>query len=103
MTAAELEAAGLYDPAAPDAPARLALLQWLVDEGATLADLLEAQRRWGTLTGVAGDLALRAGQRLTIGEVAAGAGITPERVEEIRRAAGFPPVGPEERVFDTGM
>ena len=103
MTAAEFEAAGLYDPAAPDAPARLAFLHWLVEQGATLADLTESQRRWGSLTGVPGDLALRAGQRLTLAEVAAGAGLPAERVDEIRRAAGFPPVGPEERIFDGTM
>src|SRR2546427_3726442 len=35
MTAAEFQAAGLYDPAAPDAPARLELLEWLPPAGAT--------------------------------------------------------------------
>src|SRR5207247_6346041 len=65
MTAAEFQAAGLYDPAAPDAPARLELLEWLAAQGVTLADMREAQRRWGALSGLAGDLALRAGERLT--------------------------------------
>ena len=43
MTAAEFQAAGLYDPAAPDAPARLELLEWLAAQGVTLADMREAQ------------------------------------------------------------
>src|SRR3989454_42880 len=102
MTAAEFQAAGLYDPAAPDAPARLELLEWLAAQGVTLADMREAQRRWGALSGLAGDLALGAGERLTLAEVAARAGMSPERIERFNLAAAFPPVGPEERVFDPG-
>ena len=102
MTAAEFQAAGLYDPAAPDAPARLDLLEWLAAQDATLADMREAQLRWGSLTGLAGDLALRAGERLTLAEVAARSGMSPERIEGYNLAAAFPPVGPEERVFDPG-
>src|SRR5438093_854005 len=49
MTAAEFQAAGLYDPAAPDAPARLEFLEWLAAQGATLADMREAELRWGAL------------------------------------------------------
>jgi len=102
MTAAEFQAAGLYDPAAPDAPARLELLEWLAAQGVTLADMREAQLRWGALSGLAGDLALRAGERLTLAEVAARSGMSPERIERFDLAAAFPPVGPEERVFDPG-
>ncbi len=102
MTAAEFQAAGLYDPAAPDAPARLELLEWLAAQGATLADMREAQLHWSSLTGLAGDLALRAGERLTLAEVAARSGMSPERIERFNLAAAFPPVDPEERVFDPG-
>ena len=42
MTVAEFEAAGLYDPAAPGAADRLALLQWLAAQGATLERMVEA-------------------------------------------------------------
>src|SRR5438132_173930 len=100
MTAAEFRAAGLYDPAAP--PARLELLEWLAAQGVTLTDMREAQLRWGALSGLAGDLALRAGERLTLAEVAARSGMSPERIEGFNLAAAFPPVGPEERVFDPG-
>jgi len=102
MTAAEFQAAGLYDPAAPNAPARLELLEWLAAQGATLADMREAELRWGSLTGLAGDLALHGGERLTLAEVAARSGMSPERIERFNLAAAFPPVGPEERVFDPG-
>jgi hypothetical protein len=36
MTAAEFEAAGLYDPQAPNAPDRLELLEWLAARGVTV-------------------------------------------------------------------
>src|SRR5262249_58261468 len=39
------------------------------------------------------------GQELTLAETAQRAGVRPERVEEIRRAAGLPPLDPDERVF----
>jgi len=102
MTPAEFQAAGLYDPAAPDAPTRLEFLEWLAAQGATLADMREFQLRWGALTGLAGDLALRGGERLTLAEVAARSGVSPERIERVNLAAAFPPVGPEERVFGPG-
>jgi adenylate cyclase len=99
MTAAEFQAAGLYDPAAPDAPARLELLDWLAAQGVTLAAMREAQLRWGSLVSIAGDLALRGGERLTLAEVAARAHMSPEQIERINLAAGFPPVAPDERAF----
>ncbi len=99
MTPRELETAGLYDPAAPDAPARLALLDWLSEQGVTLADLIEAKRLGTPLSGLAGDLALRGGERLTLAEIAARTGMPPERIERINLAAGFPPVAPDERAF----
>src|SRR2546426_11911163 len=74
MTAAEFQAAGLYDPAAPDAPARLELLEWLAPQGATLPDMREAQLRWGALSGLAGDPALPAGERLAPAEGGARSG-----------------------------
>src|SRR2546422_1094274 len=98
MTPADFEAAGLYDPAAPAAADRLALLQWLAVQGATLAQRVEAHGH-GSLTGLAGDLMLRPGERLTLAEVAAAAGMSPARIESIRLAAGFPPVDPDEKLF----
>jgi len=83
MTAADFEAAGLYDPAAPGAPDRLALLEWLEAQGATLEQMVEAHRH-GSLTGLAGDLTLRPGERLTLAEVAALASMDPPHVERLR-------------------
>src|SRR2546430_15882111 len=44
MTVADFEAAGLYDPAAPGAADRLALLEWLAAPGATLGQMGGGQR-----------------------------------------------------------
>ena len=53
-----LQAAGLYDPAAPDADARLALLDFLADEGCSLEEMTVAQAR-GRLFALAGDRRIR--------------------------------------------
>src|SRR5712671_702738 len=64
MTASEFEAAGLYDPRAENAGERLELLDWLVGQGASLEQLVTAHRA-GLLMGVASDLVLRPGVRMT--------------------------------------
>jgi adenylate cyclase len=103
MTPAELaalEAAGLYDPRAPNAADRLALIEWLATQGTSVDAMIASGRRGATLTGLAGDLALRgADARLTLREVADLAGMAPERIEAIRRASGLPPVAADERLF----
>jgi len=99
VTTADFEAAGLYDPAAPEAAGRLALLEWLARQGATLAQMVEAQQH-GSLTGLAGDLVLRPGERLTLAEVAAAAGMSPSAIERLRLATGLPPAAADERLFN---
>jgi adenylate cyclase len=101
MDAAEYEAQGLYDPNAPKAQERLELLNWLADQGITIEQMVDAMK-FGSLTGLAGDLRLRPGPKLTLAEVAEKAGMSSEAVDQIRRAAGFPPVGPVERLFTEG-
>ena len=98
MTAEQFAAAGLYDPGAPNAAERLALLRWLAARGVGLDEMVAAQRR-GLLAALAGDLALRPGRRLTLAQLAAHAGLDPKRVEDIRMAAGLPTVGLDDRVF----
>ncbi len=96
--AAELEAAGLYDPAAPGAAERLALLQYLLGVGATIDDLVAAPR--DELPLLASSLALWGrGKRLTIDEVSERAGVEPALVARAMRAAGFPEPDPELRTF----
>src|SRR5262249_61938209 len=98
MSAAELEAAGLYDPAAPNAADRLALLEWLGSLGATIPQMVDAQRQ-GSLHTLAGEMALDAGRHLRLGEVAARAGVSAERIGQIRLGRWVPPGGPDETRF----
>jgi adenylate cyclase len=96
---AEYQTAGLYDPAAPNAAERLALLQWLSGRGVTIEQMKRSRRPGGTLTGLAGDLMVNPGAHLRLAEVAERAGLTVAEVEAIRRTAGLAPVDPEEPRF----
>jgi adenylate cyclase len=98
QAAAGYEAAGLYDPAAPNAVERLALLEWLSSQGATIEQMTHALRH-ASITGLAADLTLRPGNRLSLEEFSARVGVAPARIEEIRLASGLPPVEPDERPF----
>jgi adenylate cyclase len=91
LDVAQLEAAGLYDPGAAGAAERLALLEWLVAQGATVDQMQEAARD-GRLVSVAGDLAIRPGPRLTLEEVAARVGLPVDRVGALALATGAPPL-----------
>jgi hypothetical protein len=72
--AAEFESAGLYDPAADDAPQWLAVLEYLVGVGASLDDLLAV--RPDELGSVGSKIGLWGkAEWLTIDEVAARAGV----------------------------
>jgi len=97
-TAAEFEAAGLYDPAAPNAAERLRLLEWFAAQGLSLDQMVAGMGR-GTLTGLAADLALRPGERRRLSELAAALGMPAERIERLRLAAGLPPSEPDAPVF----
>lgn len=98
VSIAELEAAGLYDASAPDAAERLALIEWLIEQGATVEHMSRAARS-GSLQGVAGDLGRARGTRLTLAEAAARARMPAERVEMIRLAIGLPRTDPGDAVF----
>lgn len=97
MTTAELQALGLYDPAAPDAAEQLAVLQYLLELGATEGELRESA---GDLPGLAYALVLRdPGPRRTRAELAALASVPEAFVAEFGRAAGFADPGPDDRIF----
>jgi adenylate cyclase len=98
MTAVEFEAAGLYDPQAPNAPDRLELLEWLAARGVTVAQMARAIREH-SLSGLAGELALRPGERYTLAQVAERAGVPIERVRQLSLASGLPPTTPDAPVF----
>jgi len=98
MTPAEYQAAGLYDPAAPNAADRLALLDWLEERGITLAQMTAAHRE-GSLSGLLGDLALRPGRRITARDIAGQYGLPVEKVLAVSLAAGLPPRGPDDPTY----
>ena len=96
---AELEAAGLYDPAAPNAADRIAVLQHLLERGARIPDLVVALEEGG-LSSYSGELVRGRGRpRLTPEDVAAAAGVPVEAVLAVSRAAGLPRYDAEEPVY----
>ena len=100
MDAAEWERLGLYDPTEPGAAYQLELLEFLVDRGATVEDLLEYRDGLPGLTAV---LALRGGRALTLPQVVAESQLDEAQVAAIVRAAGLPLPGPEDRFFVEGF
>lgn len=95
----DLRRAGLYDPRAPDAAERKALLRFLVARGATLDDLVEAERA-GRLPTVLLDRLLGFGRgTLTLDEAAARAGLAPDQAARARQAVGLPIVPRHERAY----
>jgi class 3 adenylate cyclase len=84
------EQAGLYRPGSPGADERRALLDYLTEQGATLAQLIEASRV-GALPAVAGDLVLGAEPpTVSVQELASRCDLPVERVERVFLAAGLP-------------
>jgi len=96
-TVAELQAAGLFDPDAPDATQLLALLNYLLDVGATIDDLLEAGP--GELPLVGSRIALWGPRhRLSLEEISEAAHIDRALVSTLWRAVGFPEPDPDPNV-----
>ena len=84
------EEAGLYDPSAPGADERRALLEFLTERGATVAQMVEAHAV-GSLPGLAGDLVVpRQSETLTVSEIADRSGVDEARVTRALLAAGVP-------------
>jgi class 3 adenylate cyclase len=95
----DLIAAGIYDPAAPDAGAQLELLLFLLDEiGASLPEVVQAHEEERILS-FAAFRQLRPTERCTFTEAAERAGIDPQFAARIWRAAGFADPRPYERRF----
>jgi adenylate cyclase len=91
------EKAGLYDPDDPNAPERLALLEYLTERGATMEQMVEAHRT-GSLPGVAGDLVTHSvDPEVPLSEISARSGVSIPRVMRAMLAAGIP-VTPDSKV-----
>jgi adenylate cyclase len=84
----EWERAGLYDPAAPDAEARLELLAYLAEVGVTTEEMVAAEAV-GELVSSGGDKRLHFPRTLTRAEYSERSGLTPEQVDRAWLAAGL--------------
>jgi class 3 adenylate cyclase len=101
-TAAEHETlaiAGLYDATAPDAPARLALLEYLLELGLSVPELVQASDEQRILAVAALNRLRPEGERLMLSEAAARAGVDEATAARQWRAAGFADARPHERRF----
>lgn len=91
-------AAGLYDPDAPNAADRRALIDYLDGLGCTLDEMVAADAR-GRLFGLAGDRVVRPGRdELTLREAAEQTGADPQMVARLWRAFGLPIVDVDTKV-----
>lgn len=93
-----LIAAGLYDPDAPNAADRRALLEFLVEEGCTLDEMLAADAR-GRLFGLVGDRKVRPGRdQYTLREAAELTHVPLDLVVRLWQAYGLPITDPDTKV-----
>ncbi|MEQ8439255.1 MAG: adenylate cyclase regulatory domain-containing protein [Ilumatobacter fluminis] len=90
-SAEEYEAAGLYDPSAPDADDRLRLLGWLQAMGVTV-DELRSALDYGALSSVASDRWLVPGERLRRDDAIERSGLDPEAYDAYVTALGYEPI-----------
>jgi class 3 adenylate cyclase len=96
----DFEAAGLYDPDASDAEARLAVLRFFTDEvGASLPEIVQALEEDRLLSMAAFRMIRPRGERATLTQIAERAGVSVSFAQRIWRAAGFPDPRPFERRF----
>jgi adenylate cyclase len=90
MDESSFQEAGLYDPDGPTASDRLALLRFLVERGATVEQMQEADADGRLFALSAGLAAFGPVERIALGEVAARAGTTEERIRRLLLAEGIP-------------
>lgn len=87
MDAADFEAAGLYDPDAPGAVERLALLEHLSAQGISLEQMQRADAAQ-SLHAAASDVSVRPGEPRTIEQIATASGLSPDMLRRVVAAAG---------------
>lgn len=99
---ASWRAAGLYSPGAPGAPHRLALLEHLAGMGATVDEMVEADRA-GRLPALVGTLVRREGGRpMSPADLAAAGVVDVDTFARIWQSAGLPAVAPASRELTEG-
>jgi adenylate cyclase len=92
--AKEFEAAGVYDPNAPNAEDRLATLRYLTDLGATV-DQLVAAHKCNELPVLALELQLSADDTMTLDDVVRETGLPADRILALGQTVGLPPSDPD--------
>jgi class 3 adenylate cyclase len=97
-----LRAAGLYDPAAPDAPDRLALLEYLLAQDLSIEWLVDADRVGMLHLAAALPLLRPDGAPLTRAQLATLSDLDEETVEHVYRALGVAH-GPDARFADSDL
>lgn len=95
----DLEALGLYDPSAPDAQDRLALLQFLLDQGLGLEEMAVGEQEDRLQALVVEGLMRPRGERMSLAEVAERVRVSPEMCLRVWRALGFADPDPDEEAF----
>lgn len=98
MDLAEYEAAGLYDPASPQAQARAELIGYLLEIGCTLEEMVTANER-GRLFALAGDRLIIPGRdQFSLAEIATTTGAPITTIRAIWRALGYVDAADDEPV-----
>ena len=93
-----LAAAGLYDADAADAAERLELLEFLIEQGCSIDEMVAAHSR-GRLFALAGDRLVRPGRdQFTLAQVADQIGANVSEVRALWRAFGLVEASPEQPV-----
>lgn len=91
-------AAGLYDPGAPNAAERREVLLYLVEQGATVDEMVEAAAL-GSLPALAGVLARRSGERCSARDLEREGVVSVAFLDRVWRAAGLPALDPDAPVL----
>jgi adenylate cyclase len=97
MDSEQFVAAGVYDPDAPDAAEQLDLLAYLVQEGVTLDQIVEAATT-RNLTSAVADIRMRGGD-VSAADLAAEAGVPVEDVVDTYRLLGIAVHDADEPMF----
>jgi adenylate cyclase len=98
---ARLAAVGFYGPSDDDAAAQRAAIEQLLEQRVSVDDLIAAPRLGGLVLRAFQGV-MQPGERLTLEEIAARAGVFPAEMLRVRRALGFGDPAPGERCFVPG-
>lgn len=90
-TADDYERAGLFDPTTDTDTGRLELLDWLSEQGFSIAEMQHALAT-DALGSMAGDRRMVPGERLTRADAIERSGLSPDDFDAYARAFGFVPI-----------